>query len=182
MIQLPQFFKDDSTSDKYEELIDFFMSWTLRCADDKYSEAGLVNTYSRFILSKLLFDDELYLKGQSVQNVKIWKQWNKIDLRCEATINDKNYALIIENKMYARIRPNQLEDYKVLAEKHYHDFDTEIRYVLLRPDYEFETKYDERSSCVEKGYQYYNIDQLQELLEGKAMTGNHLFDEFWFNW
>ena len=56
------------------------------------------------------------------------------------------------------------------------------KYVLLRPDYEFETKYDERSSCVEKGYQYYNIEQLQELLEGKAMTGNHLFDEFWFNW
>jgi hypothetical protein len=34
--RLPSFFLDDSTSDKYEGVADFFLAWTLRCAQEKY--------------------------------------------------------------------------------------------------------------------------------------------------
>lgn len=117
MSDLPQFFKDNSDSYKYEELIDFFVSWTIRCADDKYKEIGLVHDYSKSILSKLLFDDETYLNDKVVNKIQVWKQWSKIDLWCDMKIDNIKYSLIIESKMYSSIRKNQLEKYSEIAKQ-----------------------------------------------------------------
>ncbi len=46
MTNLPAFFKDDSETFKVEEVIDYFLSWTIRCADVEFKENELINEYS----------------------------------------------------------------------------------------------------------------------------------------
>lgn len=77
---LPSFFYDDSNTDKCEEVIDYFISWTLRCASNKYDENKKLQTYAKRILSKLIFDEPNQLDGVNVIDVKVWKQSNNIDL------------------------------------------------------------------------------------------------------
>lgn len=180
--QLPSFFKDDSKSDKYEELIDFFMSWTIRCADKKYEGNHLINKYSKKILSKLIFNDENKLDNEKVVEIKVWKQSGNIDLWIELEIENypKKTPLIIESKMYSSIRPNQLSKYRENVLDYYKDKDEyeKAKFVLLRPDYEHD---HEKDFCSNEGFSHCNLALLQELLtEGK--TNNDLFDEFWFNW
>lgn len=182
---LPKFFKDDSESMKYEETIDFFLSWTIRCADIVYKkENEIVYNYSKLILQKLLLNfsisNELIFK-----NIKVWKQHSNIDLWVELTIEDygieQKAAIIIENKMYSSIRNCQLEKYNKIATEYYKTDNIKIAYIFLRPDYEIGNKTNEKAKCKELGYMYLNLEELKDALPNKK-TKNHLFDEFWFNW
>lgn len=182
MNKLPSFFNDDSATLKVEETIDYFLSWTLRCADEKFSENILVNKYSKMILSKILYNDENKLNDKDVTNVQTWKQWSNIDVCAHLTIEGQNFAIIIENKMYSSIREGQLLKYAAIANDFYKDKPEFIKkFIFIRPDYDHEIKFNEKVICEEMGYDYYNLAQLQELLP-EAITGNELFDEFWFNW
>lgn len=183
MKKLPKFFGDDSESFKVEEVIDYFMAWTIRCADIKYKDQGLVHQYAKKILTKLLFDQVDNYEKRVYKNVQTWKQWANIDLWVELEVDDVNkYAIIIENKMYSSIRGGQLFKYKQIAESFCKVEKPEhiIKYIFLRPDYELESK--EKEFCLKSGYEYYNLEQLQEQLDQKKPSGNALFDEFWFNW
>ncbi|ADV48158.1 hypothetical protein Celal_0828 [Cellulophaga algicola DSM 14237] len=178
-MKLPSFFIDDSDSMKYEETIDFFMSWTIRCADSKYLN-GSNKTYdrSRLILSKLLHFENA--EGLLFSDIKVWKQFENIDLWVELKVNDQDYALIIENKMYSKIHSNQLGRYQKIAEEHYkNDPSRIIIYVLLRPDYELEKQ--DRPLVILTAFNAVNLEELADCLEEKR-TGHDLFDEFWFNW
>lgn len=178
----PCFFKDESESYKFEETIDYFLSWTLRCADEKYTDNLLLNKYSKMILSKLLYDDESRLENKIVQNVQTWKQWANIDLCVHFTIDNQNYALIIENKMYSSIREGQLEKYMAIANNFYKNKpEFKTTFVFIRPDYEHETKFNEKGIVEKAEYKYYNLAQLQDILPSEV-TGNNIFDEFWFYW
>lgn len=183
-MKLPEFFKDDSDSMKYEETIDFFISWTIRCADVKYEENfSLLNIYSKGILSKLIGNDDF--GNVQFKDVKVWKQSGHVDLwvEFEKWPEGQKIGLVIENKMYSSIREGQLEKYRDQAIEHYkNDPKREIEYVFLRPDYEMEIKnINERKECEDLKFRYLNLEELKETLP-EARTGNELFDEFWFNW
>lgn len=180
---LPSFFKDSSDSMKYEEVIDFFMSWTIRCADDKNRTVDpLVHNNAKAILAKLIKvekNDELVFT-----DVEVWKQHRRIDLWVEFRLNDKPQALIIETKMYSTIRQNQLESYKKLVEDYYKEKNDKVlrHFVVLRPDYELgNNNPSEQSHCKDHGYTYLNLEQLQDVCK-TLPTGNDLFDEFWYRW
>lgn len=177
---LPSFFIDNSDSDKYEEVIDFYISWTLRCAIDEYKfTSPKVHQLSKQILSKLVSDGFDYFENKTITEVKVWKQWQYIDLSVEVYVNEILVeVLIIETKMYSKIRENQLNSYKKTAKKYYEDkFDiTKIRFVLIRPDEEL-TDIDKNKL---EDYQYKILDLL--IPNNAEKTGNALFDEFWFNW
>ncbi|TWP28672.1 hypothetical protein ETU09_04970 [Apibacter muscae] len=199
---LPSFFKDwnwedrkakKSNSNKYEEVIDFFISWTLRCAEEKYKDISpSVNDYAKKVLSKLLFDDENHLKDKVVTSVDVWRQWKYIDLITEIKINDEWYLLAFENKMYSPVDLEQLKSMYEITEKYGigNDFPNANRkYVLLRPDYCFieeDTKVlaQLKEIIVETEYKkfiYTNIEEIRDKI-GISKTDNALFDEFWFNW
>ena len=182
-MNLPLFFKDDSDSMKVEEVIDFYMSWTIRCANEIYKmEFPKIHSHAKLILSRLAFDNSEYLTDKVISNVKVWKQHKNIDLWVELEIDNEKFALIIEHKMYSSIRPGQLEKYKEIAKAYYNDkIDYKIIYIFLRPDYEIDNLYGESKQCIDHGYKYLNIEQLQDVLSNDK-TGNDLFDEFWFNW
>ena len=176
---LPSFFIDDSDSMKFEETIDFFMSWTLRCADQIHRNRSInVYTSSRNILAKLLHFE--HANGLLFSNIQVWKQHKNIDLWVELKVNNQEYALIIENKMYSKIQNNQLQRYKEIVQEHYaNESNRIIEYVFLRPDYELEKQ--DKLFIDASDFNAVNLEQLAELI-GTEKTGNNLFDEFWFNW
>ena len=176
---LPSFFIDDSNANNFEQTIDFFMSWTIRCADVLHQNRSTkVYTSARSILAKLLHFE--YADGLLFSNIQVWKQHKNMDLWIELKVNEQAYALIIENKMYSEIHTNQLNRYQKIVEEHYKNETSRIiEYVLLRPDYELDKQ--DQPFVVVSDFHAINLEQLADSLEYKK-TGNDLFDEFWFNW
>lgn len=175
-MKLPSLFHDASDSMKYEETIDFCMSWTIRCADVKHQQANKkVYDSARRILAKLVQIE--HGDGLLFSKIEVWKKHKNIDIWVELMLNDKTYyALIIENKMYSEIHSNQLNRYQKIAENHYkNDPERIIKYVLLRPDYELDEQ-DQKLNIV-SDFHYLNLEELADSLE-KGKTGNHLFAEY----
>ena len=107
---------------KAEIVMDYIMSYSLRHAESKYFiEKPILCRYCRYMLGKLLeieIDDKT-----SITSVKVWKEWSYIDLCVEVTIKeegkDVQYAILIENKYYGKLRENQLSDYKKVFDEYY---------------------------------------------------------------
>ncbi len=178
-MRLPSLFYDGSDSIKIEETINYFISWTIRCADNIYqNENKKVYRNYRIIVSKLLgFDNADFLE---FTNIKVCRNHKNIDLWAELNVNGEEYALVIENKMYSSNYLNQLDRYKRVVEEHYLDNPSRnLEYVLLQPNYELVNQDD--PLVIFTDFTYCNLEQLTEFLELEK-TGNQLFDEFWFNW
>lgn len=179
---LPAFFYDDSNTDKCEEVMDYFISWTLRCAQSKFAASGLLHTYAKRILSELLFGDSLRLEDVQVKEVKTWKQSDYIDVWVHVILeNGDKYAIIIENKLYALLESHQLFTYKRVGEKYYREHkDYKVRYIFLRGADEFRD--GDETQCKEHGFRPILLWNLKSSMQADELTGNDLFDEFWFHW
>ena len=182
---------DSSSSDKKEGVVDYFLSWTLRCASDdgirEYNNERLYH-YCRKILSVLLFDDSSKIEEYQIKSVKTWKQWRQIDLCAEVVLENKSnekekYALLMENKVYTRLHNNQLERYQKIFEEEYNGGDFRLRYVYFTCH---ENLGEDELRCRENGFQAYTMDDVSYKAsenEEFKLTGNALFDEFWLsNW
>ena len=133
------FMHDEKNTGKKESLVDFFLSWTLRCITHKerdYQNPKL-EAYCKRITSLLLFGDVEKLNQYEVQQVKTWLQWKRVDLCAEfyllnkETQKEEKYALLLENKVYTSIHDNQLENYKQLFQQDYEGEDTFLEYVYF---------------------------------------------------
>ena len=108
---------------KAEIVMDYIMSWSLRHAEDQYKtkELSVLSNYCRYMLGVLL--DIQIGENTHVESVKVWKEWQYMDLCAEAIINTsegrKRYALLIENKYYGRLRDNQLQRYQKIFDAYY---------------------------------------------------------------
>jgi hypothetical protein len=181
--RLASFFVDDSKSDKYEELADFYIAWTLRCAEEKYAAVdNAVHTYSKRLLSKLVKGDPYYLDNKDVLSVKTWKQRDAVDIWVEAKIReecgDTTYSLIIEDKYCSKLTEAQLEKYKKICVRNKID----AQYFVIR--LEQNDKYDksDEDACNNCGYTLLRWTDLKNIMGLTKCTGNALFDEFWFYW
>lgn len=191
---LPHFFYDADVekSHESEELIDFFISWTLRCAIDDEKIPQKVNEYSRKVLFKLLEEQLKYVTHDAIEvkSVEMWKQWAQIDLLAEVIIEIDNkqskFVIVIEDKLYTHIHSNQLAKYQKTIEYFYaNPINGKQDYIRV---YVFLTCYDEvpeadRIECKKTKIRYnaYAIQDLRDTF-GKEETGNYLFDEFWFRY
>lgn len=178
------FMNDNSNSDNKEVVIDFFLSWTLRCASlknkDKYTP--LVYEYSRTILSALL-GVSLEELGE-VSDVRTWKQSNRIDLWVEIDTEKKNYAMLIETKAYSKLHDDQLSRYKAIFGDYYakEGRSVEQRFVVVVLD--DSVPEDTRKESEKNGYASFSLEDIwDELCErinyDFKLTGSDLFDEFW---
>ncbi|WP_158974410.1 PD-(D/E)XK nuclease family protein [Cellulophaga sp. L1A9] len=178
-MKLPSFFIDDYDSMKYEETIDFFMSWTIHCADEIYKDVNAnVHESARKILTQLL----AYNNANNLvfTDIKVSKQLKNIDLWIELKVDKKERILIIEDKMYSNIHNNQLQRNKEIIVEHYGvERSKDVKYALIRPDHTFEVR--DEPILKKSNFVYFNLEQLADCLEEKR-TGHDLFDEFWFNW
>lgn len=186
--ELPSFFNDESESDKYESLVDFWLSWTLRCANicNLEEHNKKIGEYSKRILSYCLTkkQDPHFLDGKKIKDIKCWKYFStgngQIDLWFEITIDETNYVLIFENKVYARLDEGQLEKYKSSINEFYKDKNVEIIFIFFRAHDDFLE--NDQKYCDKNDFVPILFTDLQNLMGEKELTENDLFDEFWFRW
>ena len=175
------FMSDHSNSDNKEVVIDYFLSWTLRCASQKNMKHPLVIKYARDILSILLGIN--MQDGYEVLDVRTWKQSNRIDLWVEIDTDKGKHALLVETKAYSSLHDNQLERYREIFENYYHKKDVQLHYVVVvLNDNIPQSVIDE---CGRVGYKPFSLEtifsNLSDINNGTlVMTGSDLFDEFWF--
>jgi len=166
--------------------MDYFMSWTLRCSQNKYKDIDeKVNSYSKMILSKILFNDNNKLNHEKIISVKCGKNCpannGYIDLWCEIEIEnyDKIFVIIFENKGYTKIRLDQLINYQNFIENYYINENHQINYIMMRGD---DLIQDDFEKCKNSNFKPLSINDLMEIFETLEPTGNALFDEFWYHW
>lgn len=109
---------------KAEIVMDYIMSYSLRHAANEYfNKDSKLCQYCRYMLGKLI--DFKITNTTNVKSVKIWKEWQYIDLCVEVVITDgkknKKFALLIENKYYSLLHDNQLSRYKAIFDKYYNE-------------------------------------------------------------
>lgn len=175
------FMNDDSNSDNKEVVIDYFLSWTLRCAAHKNIKHPLVVKYAKDILSILLgygikSEDEII-------NVRTWKQHHKIDLWVEIETNNDKYALLIETKAYSPLHDNQLERYKSIFKNYYSETNTKLHYAVVVLHDTVPLPIIEE--CKKSDYTPFSLEtiftKLNSINNGDLkLTGSDMFDEFWF--
>ncbi len=181
------------TDNGYESMQDFFISWTIRCAVERFKSENLnLNLYAKRILYALIFckNDKTNLMLSrddfddfEVVSVVTKRQEALIDLMAEVHYkirgNPQRCILNIENKWYSSIRPFQLENsYKFIRQI----YDIEIIDIVLFCDSE-KISEEVKLHCAYNSYKYLTVEDLQEFsgitLENR--TENALFDEYWLN-
>ena len=115
---------------KAEIVMDYVMSWSLRHATDEYIKSQpILSEYCRYMLGVLL--DITIGNDTQVESVKVWKEWQNIDLCVEAIIKQgettTHYALLIENKYYSKLHDNQLQRYQAVFNAYYEKKNEEIK-------------------------------------------------------
>ena len=191
---MPQFMRDSSSNDGHAEpVMDYVISWCLRRADVICKdEKPILYRHCRFMLGKLLgkkiIDDVIF------SNVKVWKQWENIDLRVEVDVEQRGeitkHALLIENKYYTGLhdttdtdgkKRNQLEVYKKKFDAHYNSQSEKWQkhYALITCIEGNDSKFEQSGIAKDFGF---NLFSFYELLENDIQTESDLFNEFWYRW
>lgn len=185
-LELPSFFKskDENKLDLgYENLQDFFLSWTLRCAEENYNSVNpILQDYAKKILFKLIFDNPN--ANYFVKEVKAWRQVNQIDLLLEVYLLDNNnkshnYVLNIENKWYTNISDTQLIKYSEYIKSEYSNSDFIVKNIVIFCDSEKLKDGLNIQKAMISNYSITTVEDLKDVI-GKLKTENHLFDEYWF--
>lgn len=187
----PSFFYDNSEGNPAELLVDYFLSWTFRCAIDKqqYNISDAVQKSSKHILHFFLKEKlgDISIDSYKVIEVETLKQWKQIDLLCVVRLkinaNDKWYVLTFENKMYTKLHSNQLEKYKNTIDEQYTNEGIEKLFFYLTNHMEVPS--EDEGICNDKGFIAFPLWKVaEEGLREKFPNriGNALFDEFWYNY
>jgi hypothetical protein len=197
---LPLFFnyKEEGEIDLgYENLQDFFLSWTLRCADYEYKKINpILHEYARKIVFALIYGNNIgteYKLDKAIENdftikkISTKRQFKRVDLVAEIEIEEnsimKNYVLNIENKWYTKISEGQLEKSKVAIRNEYNQNHVIIDFVIFCDEDIITNDSVEEQKCIKNGYKYLSISDLKwhAHMDKNNLTHNALFDEYWFN-
>ena len=184
------FMNDDSEGNHGKEtMLDYQLSYLLRLANT--SESGF--ELAQRVLMKLMdgiphIDSYGWIDNLDVMDVKVWKQWQRIDLIAEVEADYgngmKSHVIVIENKAYTNIHDDQLSRYSEIVEDYYKDKDVLIHYWVVTF---FDDDTDEyeviANQCKEaKGrWKILSFDELVDLTEEEKQSGtnNDILDEFW---
>ncbi len=182
------FFYDNSEGNPAELLIDYFMSWTLRCALEEKPEniSKTVQEYSKQVLYFFLKPElgGVNLDDIKVKEVETLKQWNKIDLLCAVKVTIKEvpkwFVLTFENKMYTKLHGNQLDKYISAVNTRYPDDDIVKLFIYITTHEKVPP--EDKEQCGEK-FRALTLGDVGKHLQKKypERSGNALFDEFWYN-
>lgn len=122
-----KFFNDHSEGDHGKEtILTYWLSWSLRLAvddNDYCKDKPILKRYCRSILFKLLDID--YFNGIHVREVKVKKEWHRIDLIAEIMIErngcKERHMLMMENKAYTYMTENQRDNYPSIVTRYLGD-------------------------------------------------------------
>ncbi|PKP10444.1 MAG: hypothetical protein CVU09_07290 [Bacteroidetes bacterium HGW-Bacteroidetes-4] len=197
MNKLPTFFnyEEEETDNGYETTQDFILSWTLRCALDKYKQVNpLINGYSKKALFFLLYGENTetlkeYLISKEYEDnfqvtfIKTYRQKHQIDLLIEVEVIEhskaQKYILNIENKWYTKISKTQLAKSKEFIESEYSSNVYIKRHLVIFFEPTF--KDFDIQMCKENKYKILTISNIDKYMDIDKLnaTGNDIFDEYW---
>ncbi len=189
---VPVFFnyREEGTDNGYESIQDFFLSWTLRCGIEQVkNDNELLHKYSKQILLNLLFakDEPVSDVGNYlIKSVRTRRQYHgTIDLFVMVELEYKNvpkvYYLNIENKWYTSTSPNQLKSNWTKACQGIDDVESIIHLIIFADDTE-KNKISPALHAQFPALKMLSIDKIFSMAipDKKQLTGNCLFDEYWF--
>lgn len=188
---------DSSEKDgKAEIVMDYVLSWCLRCAADNQCEnKPKLHEACRFILGRLM--DDFPISNCKILKVEVWKEWEQIDICAEVKIEKasgqiEEHAILIENKYYTGLHQsrdidgtyrNQLIVYKKKFDKQYKDkFIKHYNVIscISKADPKFEQLFGIMDTEEYKGFQLFSLD---ELLINMEETESDIYNEFMLeNW
>lgn len=162
------------------------ISWTVRRAQEKYSAGDeRLFEYCKRILCKIL--DIEYSQNLKFLRVETWKQrivkqqkrtdlWVEVDM--ERNGRTEFHCVLIEDKVYSKIRNNQLKEYKSAFETKYGNTPNAYKhYVLITCIKHEDAKFDKQYSPAKKlGFKLFSV---YDLHTSKLPTTSDLFNEFW---
>ena len=185
------FMNDDSEGDHGKEtMLDYQLSYLLRIANTQQSGSE----FAERVLMKLIGVDSICIASSglvenlSLKSIKVWKQWERIDLLVEIEANCdfglKKYVVVIENKAYTGIHDDQLSRYASIVEDYYKGQDVEILYWVITFFDKGSEKYQSiANQCKEAkgGWNCISFDELAVLTDDELQIGtyNQIIDEFW---
>lgn len=190
--KIPSFFYDNSEGDENEIFIDYFISWTLRCAVHNNGLSSVLKDYSKKVLLKILSKTESVNKVPFddivIKEVMTYRQWERIDLHAEIILEIngklKKFVVVFENKLYTKIHDNQLKKYKDSINNFYDksenkktDYERVFVFLTCNP----EVPDSDQKECDTNGYKAFTVQEIRDSFNGDE-TGNYLFDEFWFRY
>lgn len=191
---LPRLMRDSTEKDGNAEIVmDYVVSWCLRFAESKYiNERPVLSQYCRYILGKLI--GMTITKDLDIESVKVWKEWERIDLTVEVIILKKDaeekHAILIENKYYSKLHDNQLKRYKDCFIKHYGSDKSWVKHYnllsCLDTQEEVNKIYGEDIQGTEfVAHAFYDLldpDCWQKEKGEFKESESDIFNEFWLRW
>ena len=191
---LPEFFnyKEEKTDDGYEAIMDFLLSWTIRCSHEKFKDTdSAVYNCARLNVFNLIFghnrDEGYYIdttpgEDFTVNEVSSTRQEGYIDLLAKISVSfngrQQKYILNIENKFYSTLKEHQLKQYRAYVNDEYRDYTIINLFISL--DTERGNYKTEKQWCLEQGYKFLTIGDMRSNMGLDEMkTGNALFDTLW---
>ena len=176
------------TDGNKETMMDYIISWTLRHAADDFKDRNpILWSYCRKILGKIIGKESIN-DTDHLSEVCVYKQEEKIDLWVEFKLNNKNHAILIENKYYGALRffkdkegheKNQLDIYKHKFDDYYKKEPSYDKHYCLiscikREDSKFNSYYDAAKVL---GFKLFSLKELVDGIEEPSESD--IFNEFW---
>lgn len=191
-----KFFNDHSEGDHGKEtILTYWLSWSLRLAGDNNDyckDKPILKRHCRFMLFKLLGIE--HCNGIRVLEVKVKKEWHRIDLIAEIMIErdgcKERHVLMMENKAYTYMTENQRDNYPTIVIRYY-GTPQEKKYILHQvlltcfewsnPNDAPKIKYLEEFCANCPQWRVMSIEDVTT--ESNQYTESELFNTFWLgNW
>lgn len=165
-----------------EAILDYEISWVLRLCAEKEVPNVRLKKNCLAIMSQLL-KIEPNLKPGDVTRVNVWKQWKRIDLIAEITINGILHVLTLEDKAYTSMTESQRDDYPKAVKEWYTGKEIPMEnfhfvVVTMMESFQKEFKKLEQFARSTQTSPWRVLSAWEFNCEA---TGNDLFDEFWIN-
>ena len=190
---LPKFlnYKEEDSNNGYETIMDFLLSWTIRCSVENLKEVdSSVYENSRILVYYLIYgqnkgegywiDEDPIPEDFIVIEVKTKRQIKGIDLLAEVVVHEyglqKKYILNIEHKFYSSLEEHQLKEYRNIIEEKYKGQKIINLFISLGRDRKAYKR--EKDLCEESHYKILTIGDIVSYFKFKE-TGNVLFDTLW---
>lgn len=188
---------DSTETDAPAEIVmDYVISWSLRCADVQYRDsAPILHRYARRMLAMLLgMELDASITFERIESRK--QRWSA-DVTLELdVVRDglrEHHALLIEDKYYAPLRDtrdedgvyrNQLEVYRKRFDSYY-DHKSEMwhrHYALITCISREDPKFAIYEIAPHLGYRLFSLSELLGPVRDYELTESDIFNEFWLHW
>lgn len=154
---------------------DAFITWLLQWADpqNKQYDTLLQSCGEEFV--RRLISTQIQHSISSITEVKAERQWEYIDVWAEVYTPERNYFIIIEDKIFTSEHSNQLISYKKIGEDYCKEKGFTLVCIYIKTGSEPEKVLN---SIRSKGYSTFNRNEFIQLLNGYDNINNNIFRDF----